>query len=639
MGSGNTGKAAKLGKTAVDAARRRHKQQRSAASTQVPWAAGKALAKAGTTINAELKRLLQLHHDPVERLCAGAAQGGNWYSAGHVLNDANVDPFMRAAFGNGANDVEGADAGDDDDEDDAVNGSAHSASNSGQHNAVSYEEGDGTLRKPITLPLPPQAGAAAHGCVPCLWAAAVVAAWFKLCAATHSWSRLWLSEAAAPPPLPLPQDVLHELAAPPPPPAKLRLAATVAGLRGLPTSSLSLTPLLEALCGGGHGGGAVAQGGGARGGGVLSALGMRERGATADSAGGGSPRTLFDWQAPLRRRTDLRGGHAELGADGGSYREQLPMGTSNTGDLDASKVKADLQQLPQGTQRTQALARFRSQRHMHSIGMAFLNEPMYSTTASFDGLSWQLAVKSAIGVEEQTAGCKLCGKSPGGTLHARLCQAPRVKAHDTIVHNSVKRATQRILRQYIKTGLVDEDYTPFLGSAGPPGSRRMDIVLPADAFPVTGYDDPTRHLPLIVDVTCFEAQVASRAAKTAADPERCCRDQEAAKTTNYSGHYDQNCYKLATLAIGSFGSIGEQGRKLLEAVATEYASRMSVPGGARPKALKGIALARLRSALSAALHMAYSGRVMTHMAESRGGGHMEEDAGEDPEMPFGGGGV
>ncbi|KAG5177583.1 hypothetical protein JKP88DRAFT_281914 [Tribonema minus] len=91
--------------------------------------------------------------------------------------------------------------------------------------------------------------------------------------------------------------------------------------------------------------------------------------------------------------------------------------------------------------------------------------------------------------------------------------------------------------------------------------------------------------------------------------------------------------------VRSLGSIGEQGRKLLEAVATEYASRMSVPGGARPKALKGIALARLRSALSAALHMASSGRVMTHMAESRGGGHMEEDVGEDPEMPFGGGGI
>ncbi|KAG5189291.1 mitochondrial carrier domain-containing protein [Tribonema minus] len=60
---------------------------------------------------------------------------------------------------------------------------------------------------------------------------------------------------------------------------------------------------------------------------------------------------------------------------------------------------------------------------------------------------------------------------------------------------------------------------------------------------------------------------------------------------------------------------------------------------AMPLLLQGIAPARLRSALSAALHMAYFGRVMTHMAESRGGGNMEEDVGEDPEMPFGGGGV
>ncbi|KAG5179397.1 hypothetical protein JKP88DRAFT_280301 [Tribonema minus] len=82
---------------------------------------------------------------------------------------------------------------------------------------------------------------------------------------------------------------------------------------------------------------------------------------------------------------------------------------------------------------------------------------------------------------------------------------PHGRAHNTIVNNSVKRATQRILRQYLRTGLVDEDYTPFLGSTGPPGSRRMDITLPADAFPVAGYDDPTRHLPLMVDITCFEA--------------------------------------------------------------------------------------------------------------------------------------
>ena len=134
----------------------------------------------------------------------------------------------------------------------------------------------------------------------------------------------------------------------------------------------------------------------------------------------------------------------------------------------ADKVEADLQQLPQGTQRTQALARFRSQRHMHSIGMAFLNEPMYSTTASFDGLSWQLAVKRAIGVEEQTTGCKLCGKSPGGTLHARLCQAPRVKAHDTIVHNSVRGPRSASCGNTSKRDWLTRTTRRFWG---PPGRR------------------------------------------------------------------------------------------------------------------------------------------------------------------------
>ncbi|KAG5190992.1 hypothetical protein JKP88DRAFT_275041 [Tribonema minus] len=39
----------------------------------------------------------------------------------------------------------------------------------------------------------------------------------------------------------------------------------------------------------------------------------------------------------------------------------------------------------------------------------------------------------------------------------------------------------------------------------------MDIVLPDDIFPGVGFDDETRQLPIIVDVTCFEAQAQSRA--------------------------------------------------------------------------------------------------------------------------------
>jgi hypothetical protein len=292
----------------------------------------------------------------------------------------------------------------------------------------------------------------------------------------------------------------------------------------------------------------------------------------------------------------------------------------------ADKVEADLGSL-EGTARVQALARFRSQRHKQSIGMAFINEPMGGASAEFDGLPWQLALKRAVGEEQETEVCNLCRKPSGGTLHARHCQASQVKGHDTIVHNRVKRKLQSLLSKYLRVRAIDEDRTPFIASANE--NLRMDIVLPADAFPTTGYDGSTQMLPLMVDVTCFEAQSASRMHKTAQDPERCCRDQQAAKQTHYSGHYDQSCYKLATLAVGSFGSMGDQGWKLLDAMAEEYAAREAVPGTARPLALKGIALSRIRASLSATLQMALSARVMAYLSSTRTGGNVMRGEVED----------
>eukprot|EP00611_Tribonema_gayanum_P027652 TRINITY_DN6903_c0_g2_i3.p1 TRINITY_DN6903_c0_g2~~TRINITY_DN6903_c0_g2_i3.p1 ORF type:complete len:127 (-),score=3.81 TRINITY_DN6903_c0_g2_i3:4-384(-) len=99
----------------------------------------------------------------------------------------------------------------------------------------------------------------------------------------------------------------------------------------------------------------------------------------------------------------------------------------------------------------------------------------------------------------------------------------------------------------------DEDRTPFIALTQ--SDLRMDRVLPAHAFPLTGYNGPARQLPLMVDVTCFEAQCMSNARKTMRNPEQCCKDREETKRTHYFGHYDQNCYKLATLAIGSFGNL------------------------------------------------------------------------------------
>ena len=97
------------------------------------------------------------------------------------------------------------------------------------------------------------------------------------------------------------------------------------------------------------------------------------------------------------------------------------------------KVEAEMKRALVGDGRVQELARFRSQRHKHSIGLAFINEPMGGGSAEFDGMPWQLALKRAVGVERTTDRCHLprCDKQPGGTLHARLCQASAAKGHDT----------------------------------------------------------------------------------------------------------------------------------------------------------------------------------------------------------------
>ena len=121
----------------------------------------------------------------------------------------------------------------------------------------------------------------------------------------------------------------------------------------------------------------------------------------------------------------------------------------------------------------------------------------------------------------------------------------------------------------------------------------------------------------------------SNAQKTVRNPKQCCTAREAKEATHYSGHYDQTCYKLATLAIGSFGSLGEQGRKLLGAMAEEWAAREAAPGAAKPRALKGIGVSRIRAALSASLQMALSARVMGHMAATRQAGGYGDFVGEE----------
>jgi hypothetical protein len=151
-------------------------------------------------------------------------------------------------------------------------------------------------------------------------------------------------------------------------------------------------------------------------------------------------------------------------------------------------VEAEIKRGLVGDCLVQELARFCSQRHKHSIGMAFINEPMGGGSAEFDGMPWQLALKRAVGVERATEKCNLvlsdktvCKGRPGGTLHARLCQAKAAKRHDTLVHNRIKYTMQRLLHQYLKVRPEDEGRTPFITSEKP--DLRMDMSAACPRFP------------------------------------------------------------------------------------------------------------------------------------------------------------
>jgi hypothetical protein len=236
---------------------------------------------------------------------------------------------------------------------------------------------------------------------------------------------------------------------------------------------------------------------------------------------------------------------------------------------------------------------------------------MNDATGMLDGWAMQLALRRVLGVEELLQECGLCLLSPGGSGHARWCQAAGVKGHDTLVHNRVKYALLAVLKYYLHSPVTDESYEPFLDSTKP--ERHIDLVLPAGAFPATGLDGSARRRPVMVDVSCVEAQCASHMYKSADDPFQCCNERAQTKLDHYSAYFEQDRYTLATLAIGSFGTVGEEGQRLIGAIAEEWAERAAnTHTGA--KALKSLALGRIRAKLSVALHMGLSERVRAYWA-------------------------
>jgi hypothetical protein len=250
------------------------------------------------------------------------------------------------------------------------------------------------------------------------------------------------------------------------------------------------------------------------------------------------------------------------------------------------------------------------------VGTAVIHDHLLPPEARPDGLALQLTLRRLLGVERQLDFCGLCAAEPGGTLHARFCSDPRVRGHNVFVHNRIRDALGRLVRVYCRTAVLTESRVPFLAYAaaadgGNVSLRRMDLVVPEAAW-AEGKLGPAPAL--MVDATHAEIQCASQLARALEDVAGPCAAAEARKDSCHSGSFDRNCYNLATFAIGSFGVLGAQAQALVCAMAEEWAQHNQSQCGPALKALRSIAIARIRAVLSAALHAGLSHRVMAYMA-------------------------
>ena len=117
----------------------------------------------------------------------------------------------------------------------------------------------------------------------------------------------------------------------------------------------------------------------------------------------------------------------------------------------------------------------------------------------------------------------------------------------------------------------------------------MDMVLPLDAFGEDGEGAAQggegggagggagggggRVREHMLDVSVIEMQCPAHVEFAARDPKICCEQREKEKKDHYSEFYDRDCYTLATVAIGSFGFLGQEAVGVVRQMAKAYAAR------------------------------------------------------------------
>ena len=212
------------------------------------------------------------------------------------------------------------------------------------------------------------------------------------------------------------------------------------------------------------------------------------------------------------------------------------------------------------------------------------------------------AGKRFLEVEESLAArCPCCGEAEAITRHARLCHrsGAQVNQHQPLVHAHSRTLKSMSIRHQVESG------SPFHANR----DLCMDIAIEAG-----GLRDATaseyRDKSILLDVTYEDPQAGVHMRAGSADRNgSAASTSEARKRNHYAppgqGSFDERSYKLATLAVESFGYLGKEGSDLIDQVAA------SIVGGTDASSLarKGVRKERLFQLISVTAQVAILRRV------------------------------
>ena len=198
------------------------------------------------------------------------------------------------------------------------------------------------------------------------------------------------------------------------------------------------------------------------------------------------------------------------------------------------------------------------------------------------------------------ARCPCCGEAEVNTRHARLCHRSGAQVNQQPHVHALSRTLKSMsIRHQVESG------APFHADR----DLRMDIVMEAG-----GLRDATaseyRNKSILPDVTYADPQAGVHMRAGSADLNGpAISNSEARKRNHYARpgqvSFDERSYKLATLAVESFGRLGKVGSDLIDQVAA------SVVGGTNASFLarKGVCKERLFQIISVTTQVAISRRV------------------------------